>query len=199
MQFIGSETDAGDDMHVFATIKTLASRVRNMKISEREDLYSAMRTLVKLADSPVDEQDVLLNTLSNSPTSRQANTQRSNSLVLGDEMDEGVENLIDEFQAQEDKLSATLPDSKKKGIWFVDGDVSHDCAGSDEQRANVEVSSSPKRTDSFARYGNSGRAQVSDWRKDRDSVDRKRRYCRLYKALAGFFGVHVLCSFFLKS
>ena len=188
MKFVGVETLENDDEKSYAMIKMLASRVRSMTGSEREDLYGAMRTLVKLADAPAEEQEVLLNTLANAPTSRQA--QHSNSLLLGDKSEQGVDTIIQEFQDEEDRLSALLENPNKKGISFLDEDVSQDRAGNHKEGTNVQIQIPPKRTESWSRYGTTAaRGEVGDWRRNRDMVDRKRRYCRVYKATAAFFGV----------
>jgi len=187
-------------------VKALASRGGNMTLSEREDLYSAMRTLVKLADAPAEDHELLFNTIQNSPASRHGcqggKRTHANLLVLSDESDEGIEIAVKACQEEEERLSAMLPNTKRRGISFVEGDVSEDCAvvkKPDDKAQELAVSTSPRRatkTESFSHYSGAARGaskRAPDWHKNRDLVDRKIRHCRIYKALAALSGTTAAC------
>ena len=113
MQFIGNDgdqqrrTQEGFD-HDFNVIKMLALRVRKMSSQEWEDLYSAMRTIVKMAESMTDSEasenaqareDVMFKTLLN---------RSKSSDEVQDILDE-LADILDEFQGEEqDKLQDIL-------------------------------------------------------------------------------------------
>ena len=62
MQFMGDEDHHQEEQkhagleNDLSVIKVLAMRVKKMSVQEREDLYSAMRTVVKLAESMTDSE-----------------------------------------------------------------------------------------------------------------------------------------------
>jgi hypothetical protein len=128
MQFIGNDgdqqrrTQEGFD-HDFNVIKMLALRVRKMSTQEREDLYSAMRTIVKMAESMTDSEasenaqareDVMFKTLLNRSKSSDEVQDILDELeeildeLEGEEKDK-LQDILDEFQGEEqDKLQDIL-------------------------------------------------------------------------------------------
>ena len=69
MRFVGAEAQiqsstAGDiDIRASSSIvQTLCGRVRKMSVQEREDLYRAMRSIVTMAESTPEEENLMLNT-----------------------------------------------------------------------------------------------------------------------------------------
>ena len=101
LQFVGAHkkvmpTSAADEQErVLSVVTTLTSRVKEMSVKQREDLYGAMRRIVKMAESEQDA-DVAINTFFN--CSPLASISRRNS----------VEELIMEFQEEEARLIPAL-------------------------------------------------------------------------------------------
>jgi superfamily II helicase len=125
MQFIGNDgdqqrrTQEGFD-HDFNVIKMLALRVRKMSSQEWEDLYSAMRTIVKMAESMTDSEasenaqareDAMFKTVINRSSPSRAVTARVDrkpSDEVQDILDE-LEEILDELEGEEkDKLQDIL-------------------------------------------------------------------------------------------
>ena len=131
MQFIGNDgdqqrrTQEGFD-HDFNVIKTLALRVRKMSTQEREDLYSAMRTIVKMAESMTDSEasenaqtreDTMLNTLINRSSPSRAVTAR-----VDRELSDEVQDILDELEGKE-KLPLSLQDGLLQRGNVLNGDA----------------------------------------------------------------------------
>ena len=133
MQFIGNDgdqqrrTQEGFD-HDFNVIKMLALRVRKMSTQEREDLYSAMRTIVKMAESMTDSEasenaqareDAMFKTVINRSSPSRAVTARVDrkpSDEVQDILDE-LADILDEFQGEEqDKLQDILDELEGEAI-----------------------------------------------------------------------------------
>ena len=131
MQFIGNDgdqqrrTQEGFD-HDFNVIKMLALRVRKMSSQEWEDLYSAMRTIVKMAESMTDSEasenaqtreDTMLNTLINRSSPSRAVTAR-----VDRELSDEVQDILDELEGKE-KLPLSLQDGLLQRGNVLNGDA----------------------------------------------------------------------------
>ena len=131
MQFIGNDgdqqrrTQEGFD-HDFNVIKMLALRVRTMSTQEREDLYSAMRTIVKMAESMPDSEasdnaqareDAMFQTLINRSSPSRAVTAR-----VDRKSSDEVQDILDELEGEAiEKLHPSLQDGLLQGANVLNG------------------------------------------------------------------------------